>query len=280
MASARANNSAPGSMLRLPSIPNFLLNEEWGSDRKTAPLLGYALKTVKYLFYAMCAIHVHGKDSMATASILRLVQNKYRKLCDSFTTKYPNAVIGPFLKRLNRTTQELVNGKSVWAAAGRVRKSISAEYTPVWKSCLDNGGLPSGRDWDWVRKRTLVLLFRKYVSVNSKFKAVPERPDVDEEFKDIVARYPMWGVSLPYAWLAFMTFGWGIKCANASGEPHAWTLTSVSGLNRRNASRAKQRLHSDAERREKQREANARHRAATGMFILCFILCNINPPPP
>ena len=202
---------------------------------------------------------------MATNSILRLVRKNFRKLCSSFTSKYPNAVIGPFLIRTNRTTQEEVNGKSIWAAAGRIRKQISGEYTPIWNSCLDNGAPPSGRDWDWVRKRTLVLVFRKFASVNAKFKSVQERAEVDEEFKAITSLYPMWGISLPYSWLVFMTYGCGVKCADESNEPHAWTLTSPTGLNRKNASRAKQRLHSDAERREQQQEANARHRTGAGM---------------
>ena len=61
MASASATNSVPVPRVRLPSIPDFLLNEQWNNSRKTAPLLGYALKAVKYLFYAMCAIHVQKK---------------------------------------------------------------------------------------------------------------------------------------------------------------------------------------------------------------------------
>ena len=48
MASASAVSGGQVTYFRLPSIPNFLLNEKWDNSRKTSSLLGNALKSIKY----------------------------------------------------------------------------------------------------------------------------------------------------------------------------------------------------------------------------------------
>ena len=82
----------------------------------------------------------------------------------------PNAVIGRYLNKVNRSSAKLMSGKTVFGAAGRIRKELSSNFTPIWKSCLVGDGFPpSGKDWEWVRKKTLTLIYRKYSEVNAKF---------------------------------------------------------------------------------------------------------------
>ena len=107
----------------------------------------------------MCAVHVFGKDSMIKPSLERIVQVKYHKLAQSFVNQNPNTVIGRHLNKVNRSSAELMSGKTVFAAAGRIRKELSFNFTPIWKSCLVGDGLPpSDKDWEWVHKKTLTLI--------------------------------------------------------------------------------------------------------------------------
>ena len=115
-----------------------------------------ATGSIKYLFISMCAVHVFGKDSMIKPSLERIVQVKYHKLAQSFVNQNPNTVIGRHLNKVNRSSAELMSGKTVFAAAGRIRKELSSNFTPIWKSCLVGDGLPpSGKDWEWVRKKNI-----------------------------------------------------------------------------------------------------------------------------
>lgn len=86
----------------------------------------------------------------------------------------------------------------------QVRKQCVNEYNRRWDSCLVNGTCPSGKNWDWVRKKVLVMIFHKkdgeQVSANS---------DIEAMFNQIVLRRPLWGVAEPKEWLSFMLFGKG-----------------------------------------------------------------------
>ena len=45
-----------------------------------------------------------------------------------------------------------------------VRADCVNQYNPLWKSCLDSSGFPpSGREWQWVADRVLVMMWRQKI---------------------------------------------------------------------------------------------------------------------
>ena len=59
-----------------------------------------------------------------------------------------------------------MTGQKIRKMGQRVRTCLVNEILPLWNSCLIDGQVPSGKDWLWVSRCTLILLYRKTKKIN------------------------------------------------------------------------------------------------------------------
>ena len=83
------------------------------------------------------------------------------QLVQALVQKYPRASVGEYLPFVALTKLVKMTGEKVFRMAQAVRKECRNSFDPLWKSGIVNGQPPSGKDWKWVCKRTLVLLHRQ-----------------------------------------------------------------------------------------------------------------------
>lgn len=161
MAAAAAATNAPTRSLSLPEFHRKLLNEDWTAQRATSGKLNVALYSVRATLAGMCGMHVAKMPTMKKHQCWREVLKVYLDLVTAFRDRYPDAAVNEFIGHTSTTKITPMDGEKVWRMHCAVRKEIVNVYNPVWKSCLGpNGTPPSGKSWEWVRKRTLILIYR------------------------------------------------------------------------------------------------------------------------
>ena len=147
--------------IRLPDFPKKILNSDWSNNRHESFKLNISAYNTRATFSAMCAMHVNTLGTMKAQDCHSEALKAWTKLVTAFKRKYPDATVGKYLgfTSLNKITP--MDGEKIWRMACQTRPEINNVFNPVWLSCLSNGKLPSGKDWEWVRKRTLILLYRR-----------------------------------------------------------------------------------------------------------------------
>ena len=147
--------------LLLPTFDNCLLNENWPNNRTHSGKLQVAALSIRATLSAMCGMHIHSLSAKKKQDLWQICAIKYVKLVRSLVQKYPRASVGEYLPYVALTKLVKMTGEKVFRMAQAVRKECRNSFDPLWKSAIVNGQPPSGKDWTWVCKRTLVLLYRQ-----------------------------------------------------------------------------------------------------------------------
>ena len=114
----------------------------------------------------MCGIHIHIRNGMKRSDIeMLLVWGKVpriRRLAKALQQKYPDSIAVKFIAHTSNKRVKLFDGNGIYRLSQRVRKTCVNSYNGHWSSCLDNDIPPSGRSWDWVKMRVIVILYREW----------------------------------------------------------------------------------------------------------------------
>ena len=150
-------------MLSLPKIPSELLNTNWRTGHKLdSPKINNAALCLRALLANMCGIHLHKQPPMKKIDCEMRCETKYHELADSLLQKYPDSVGVQQIKFVDSKKIKRIEGHSIYRLSQVVRKTCVNSFNIMWDSCLDsNGDIPSGRDYEWVRQRVLVMLYRE-----------------------------------------------------------------------------------------------------------------------
>ena len=149
--------------LRLPEFPSNLMNTTWivqkREDRRKVVI---AIASLRATMAAMCGMHVHTHPQMTSPQIHAVCLKKYFEVHAAMLVKYPDAVAVPYLKYTSLNKAKEIVGLSVYRLSQEIRKILVKQYNVLWQSCVGPDKLPpSGRSWEWVRKRVLVMMYRK-----------------------------------------------------------------------------------------------------------------------
>ena len=148
--------------LSVPSLPPEILNTTWRTSRKAdKPKINAAVNSIKCTIASMCGIHIHTMSGMKKADIEIECESKYHAIVAALRLKYPDAVALHFIAHTNNKLIKLLDGNGIYRLSQRVRKTCVNSYNGHWLGSLDSGIPPSGRSWNWVRMRVLVLLHRE-----------------------------------------------------------------------------------------------------------------------
>ena len=85
--------------------------------------------------------------------------------------------------------------------------------------------------------------------------------NVDEMFKHICERKPLYGEVFPKEFMSFIFFGKGCKTVSACAKASVWTLTTARGVSRKKSGRHEQREYGRVASKRRREEADAEHRA-------------------
>ena len=147
--------------LVLPMFPDIMMNEHWRfNNRVEKKKIHQCALSIRCTLAAMCGMHMHQNPQARSFDIHDICEHKYHELVQSLLTKCPNAKVCEFLTFTTLEKTKKMGGKNVWRMSQQVKKEICNRYNPMWQSCLSNDIPPSGRQWEWVRQRVLVLLWR------------------------------------------------------------------------------------------------------------------------
>ena len=261
---------------RLPEFPVKILNETWQNDRSNGSKITLSALSIRCTLAAMCGMHVHKGPGKKKYDIWTCCADLYKQLTNAMKLAHPHASVIPFLDYTANTMVTRMDGEKVFRMSQLVRKECVNVFNPLWKSCLDDSGQPpSGKTWEWVRCRVLILLYRQAKKIETplpqnagKFAIkflfqkliVVLLTDSQSMMTAILDERPFWGRGQPRACHAFMTFGHGRKVRDVTSEASTWTVTSpTSGARKREKTgrrnqrattsnkRAKLRADSDAE---------------------------------
>ena len=146
----------------LPDLPVQLLQHIWRPrSRADRPKINAAVASIKCIFSSLCAIHLQEIRAFTRAEIHKLCESKYRELVANLKQRYPTAVAAQFLLYSTSKRKKLMTGQQIYRLAKQVRAKFLNSYNDHWLGSLDEGVPPSGHDWDWVRMRVLVILYRE-----------------------------------------------------------------------------------------------------------------------
>ena len=220
--------------LRVPAFPPILMNTTWDvGNRVGRKKIQVAALSIRSTLSAMCGMHVHTTPTATSFQQHAICLEKYKKLLVAMENKYPEASVVPFLKYTSLTKNKEFAGLSIYRMSQQVRTTIAKEYNTLWTSSLGPDKIPpSGRTFEWVRKRVLIMLWRKGKKDNRPMSA---NADVDAEYDNIMDVNPFWGQGEPRSWHAFMTFGLGMQVLDADATACIWTLTSARSRSRKRA---------------------------------------------
>ena len=147
--------------LRLPAFPPGLLMPNWKNNRADATKLNLAAYSIRCTLSAMCGMHVHTMGDMRKHDIFASCERNYLKLVAAMQNKYRDAAVVKYLGHTSLTKVAVMTGEKVFRMAQNTRKTIVNRFNPKWKACLVNGQPPSGKNWEWVAKRVLIMLYHE-----------------------------------------------------------------------------------------------------------------------
>ena len=148
--------------LSLPNLPVEMWSSNWRPDRKAdRPKINAAVYSLKCVFAAMCGMHIHTRSGMKRADIEMECEVKYHELIAAARLQHPDAVAVKFVAHTSNKCLKLMDGNGIYRLSQRVRKICVNSYNGHWLGSLDGGIPPSGRMWNWVRMRVLVILYRE-----------------------------------------------------------------------------------------------------------------------
>ena len=151
------------AVLLLPNLNEELLSSTWRYGRKQDdPKINAAVYSIKCIFAAMCGMHVHSQNGMKKADIWIVCETKYNELVRALRHKYPDCVAARFIGHTSNKLNKKITGDTIYRLSQHVRKTCVNSFNVHWKGSLDGDVPPSGREWDWVRMRVLVILYREY----------------------------------------------------------------------------------------------------------------------
>lgn len=148
--------------LSLPYIPQELLNKNWRVGHKVDKTkINNAALCLKAFLSTMCGIHLHTQPPMKKVDCEVKCERKYTELVQAIRSKYPDAVALQQIDFVDSKKIKKLDGAGIYRLSQVVRKACVNSFNRLWDGCLDNGNVPSGRGYDWVRQRVLVMLYRE-----------------------------------------------------------------------------------------------------------------------
>ena len=156
-----SQNHAARIVVRLPAFDDRFLSPNWPNNRTHSGKLQVAALSIRGTLSAMCGMHVNTMSGKKKQDIWEICARKYRQLVDELQHKYPDASVGEYLMYVALTKLSPMTGEKIFRMSQAVRKECRNVFNPLWNQALVNGFPPSGKDWEWVRKRTLILLHRQ-----------------------------------------------------------------------------------------------------------------------
>lgn len=218
---------ARSDVLRLPDFPNKILNETWEKNRANAGKLNTAAYSVRCTLTAMCGMDVHKRKCMKKHDIWSCCKRTYIALVASMARKHPNAKVVEFVGHTALTKLAPMSGEKVFRMSQMVRKHCVNQFNPLWKSCLGpTGQPPSGKDWEWVRQRVLIMLYRQAKKDITPLEANAGLCGHSSVFVVVVVF-----VCICFVLLSFLFFRFGSRArGHPGGEAFlgAWTTTRMA----------------------------------------------------
>ena len=146
----------------LPEFPPLLLTQGWEINRTDKPKLNAAAYSIRSTFAAMAGMDLHSKSAKKGPDIHVTVRNAFNKLVEAMKTVYPDASVVQYIEYTTLNKLKKIEGRQIHRLGMEVRTACVNDFRPLWVSCLDSSGdPPSGRQWQWVADRVLVMLWRQ-----------------------------------------------------------------------------------------------------------------------
>ena len=149
-------------IVNLPDFPEMLLNRNWERNRTGSPKLNTAAYSLRSTLAAMTCIHLNTTAPKKGPDVHRTCLIKYGELIAAMKVRYPDAAVIKYLDYSSLQQLKKLDGKQIYRMGLAVRTKVVNEFLPLWKSCLGPSGMsPSGRTFEWVMKRVLIMLYRR-----------------------------------------------------------------------------------------------------------------------
>ena len=150
--------------LKLPDFPAHLMVSNWvyKSSKLVDSKLHSASLCIRATLAAMCGMHVHTLSGKKKPDIEEICATKFHELVAALRTKYPDASVMEFVPYVTCKKLKKMTGNTVYRLSVKVRKMCTNSFGKLWQDSLGPDGLPpSGRSWEWVAQRVLIMLYRE-----------------------------------------------------------------------------------------------------------------------
>lgn len=147
----------------LPDFPPCMLSRNWGElKREDKPKLNTCCYSIRGTLSAMCGMHLHTTTPTKAPNVHAICLQKYNELTAAMRMKYPDASVNEFIDYVTINKFKKLKGEQIYKMGLSMKTMMLKQFLPLWNSCLDsNGNFPSGRSWEWVRDRVLIMLYRR-----------------------------------------------------------------------------------------------------------------------
>ena len=153
-------HSAP--VLRIPAFPPEILLPNWRNNRADSSKLNTAAYSIRCTLASMCGMHVHRTGDKRKHDIWACCEEVYGRLLRAMQHRHGEAAVIKYLGHTSLTMVAKMTGEKIFRMSQNTGKTIVNRFNPKWRACLDsNGQPPSGKNWEWVRNRVLVMLYHE-----------------------------------------------------------------------------------------------------------------------
>ena len=162
------------AQLVLPRFPTSLFDTRcvYGLNKKTDSKMFNDALCIKATFAAMLGKHIHTLSGKKRPDIEAICQKKYHELVDAAAAKYTDCEIVQFLPYVTMKKIKKLEGPTIYRLSQKVRSACTTSFNKFWEDCLGPDGIPpSGRQFEWVRMRVLVMLYRSFKKNSSSLPA-------------------------------------------------------------------------------------------------------------
>ena len=91
-----------------------------------------------------------------------IVLRAYMQLAKTMRIKYPDAAAMKYVDYVTLAKLKKLEGKQIYKQGQIVKTKLIKHMLSLWNAELGpTGCFPSGKSWDWVRKRVLIKLWRR-----------------------------------------------------------------------------------------------------------------------
>lgn len=150
--------------LKLPDFPIQLMASNWvyKENKVHDSKLHSASLCIRATLAAMCGMHIHSLSGKKKPDIEAICEAKYHELVAALKIKYPDASVVEFLPYVTMKKVKKISGHTIYRLSMNVRKICTNSFGKLWEDALGPDRLPpSGRSWEWVSQRVLVMLYRE-----------------------------------------------------------------------------------------------------------------------